>query len=83
MNEKAKQLLGELEMLGERSDFWREDFWITRSPIGGYTVVSVKRTITEHFSNAQRVVDFLSKYDKSLGKTLYEVKYENHIYYKL
>ena len=37
MNEKAKQLLGELEMLGER------------------------------------VVDFLSKYDKSL-KTLYEVK---------
>ena len=83
MNEKAKQLLGELEMLGERGDFWYEDFWITRSSIGGYTVVSVKRTITEHFSNAQRVVDFLSKYDKSLGKTLYEVKYENHIYYKL
>lgn len=50
MNEKAKQLLGELEMLGERSNFWYEDFWITRSPIGGYTVVSVKRTITEHFS---------------------------------
>lgn len=74
MNEKAKQILGELEMLGERSDFWYEDFWITRSPIGGYTVVSVKRTLTEHFSNAQRVVDFLSKYDKSLGKTLYEVK---------
>lgn len=49
MNEKAKQLLGELEMLGERSDFWYEDFWITRSPIGGYTVVSVKRTIIEHF----------------------------------
>ena len=73
MNEKAKQLLGELEILGERSDFWYEDFWITRSPIGGYTVVSVKRTLTEHFSNAQRVVDFLSKYDKSL-KTLYEVK---------
>lgn len=42
MNERAKQLLGELEMLGERSDFWYEDFWITRSPIGGYTVVSVK-----------------------------------------
>ena len=74
MNEKAKQLLGELEMLGERSDFWYEDFWITRNPIGGYTVVSVKSTLTEHFSNAQRVVDFLSKYDKSLGKTLYEVK---------
>lgn len=75
MNEKAKQLLGELEMLGERSNFWYEDFWITRSPIGGYitrspiggyTVVSAKRTITEHFLNAQRVVDFLSKYDKSL-----------------
>ena len=49
MNEKVKQLLGELEMLGERSDFWHEDFWITRSPIGGYTVVSVKRTLTEHF----------------------------------
>lgn len=74
MNEKAKQLLDELETLGERSDFWYEDFWITRSPIGGYVVVSVKRTITEHFSNAQRVVDFLSKYDRSLGKELYEVK---------
>ena len=49
MNEKAKQLLGELEMLGERGDFWYEDFWITRSPIGGYTVVSVKSTLTEHF----------------------------------
>ena len=83
MNEKAKQLLGELEMLGERGDFWYEDFWVTRSPIGGYTVVSVKRTLTEHFSNAQRVIDFLSKYDKSLDKALYEVKYENHIYYKL
>ena len=83
MNEKAKQLLGELEMLGEWSDFWYEGFWITRSPIGGYTVVSVKRTLTEHFSNAQRVVDFLSKYDKSLDEALYEVKYENHIYYKL
>ena len=74
MNEKAKQILGELEMLGEQSDFWYEDCLITRSPIGGYTVVSVKRTLTEHFSNAQRVIDFLSKYDKSLGKTLYEVK---------
>lgn len=74
MNKKAKQLLDKLETLGERSDLWHRDFWITRSPIGGYTVVSVKRTITEHFSNAQRVVDFLSKYDKSLGKTLYEVK---------
>ena len=83
MNEKAKQLLGELEMLGEQSDFWYEDFWVTRSPIGGYMVVSVKRTLTEHFSNAQRVIDFLSKYDKSLDKALYEVKYENHIYYKL
>ena len=49
MNEKQKQLLGELEMLGERGDFWYEDFWVTRSPIGGYTVVSVKRTLTEHF----------------------------------
>ena len=74
MNEKAKQILGKLEMLSERSDFWYEDFWVTRSPIGGYMVVSVKRTLAEHFSNAQRVVDFLSKYDKSLGKTLYEVK---------
>ena len=74
MNEKAKQLLGELEMLGEQNNFWYEDFWVTRSPIGGYTVVSVKRTLTEHFSNAQRVIDFLSKYDKSLGKTSYEVK---------
>lgn len=73
MNEKAKQLLDELETLGERSDLWHKDFWITRSPIGGYTVVSVKCTLTEHFSNAQRVVDFLSKYDKSL-KTLYEVR---------
>ena len=67
MNEKQKQLLGELEMLGERSDFWYEDFWITRSPIGGYTVVSVRRIIAEHVSNAQRVVDFLSKYDKKGG----------------
>lgn len=73
MNEKIKQLLNELEALGERSDFWHEDFWITRSPIGGYTVVSSKRNRTEYFSNAQRVVDFLSKYDKSLGKILYEV----------
>ena len=68
MNEKAKQLLGELEMLGEQSNLYHKDFWITRSPIGGYTVVSVKRNRTEHFSNAERVVDFLSKYDKSLGK---------------
>lgn len=74
MNEKRKQLLNELETLGERSDFWHEDFWITRSPIGGYVVVSTKRNRTEYFSNAQRVVDFLSKYDKSLGKMLYEVK---------
>ena len=75
---KAKQLLGELEMLGEQSDFWYEDFWITRSPIGGFTVVKHGRFSSsiscEHFSNAQRVVDFLSKYDKGLGKTLYEVK---------
>lgn len=74
MNEKAKQLLDELEALGERGDLWHKDFWITRSPIGGYTVVSSERNRAEHFSNAQRVVDFLSKYDKSLGKTLYEVK---------
>ena len=78
MNEKAKQILGKLEMLGERGDFWYEDFWITRSPIGGFTVVKRVRLSSsiscEHFSNAQRVVDFLSKYDKSLGKTLYEVK---------
>lgn len=63
MNEKAKQLLDELEHL-EKGDFWHEDFWITRSPIDGYTVVSTKRNRTEHFSNAQRVVDFLSKYDE-------------------
>lgn len=73
MNEKAKQLLDELETLGERSNLCHKDFGITRSPIGGYTVVSVKRTITEHFSNAQRVVDFLSKYDKSLGKVCYQI----------
>ena len=73
MNERAKQLLGELEMLGERSNFWYEDFWITRSPIGGFTVVSSERNRTEHFSNAQRVVDFLSKYDKSLGKMCYQI----------
>lgn len=76
MNEKTKQLLGELEMLGEQSNFWYEDFWITRSCFGGYTVVSVKRTITEHFSNAQRVIDFLSKYDKSLGKVCYQINIE-------
>lgn len=74
MNEKRRQLLNKLETLGERSDFWHEGFWITRHPIGGYTVVSIKRNCTEYFSNAQRVVDFLSKYDKSLGKVLYEVK---------
>nr|DAG58038.1 MAG TPA: hypothetical protein [Caudoviricetes sp.] len=73
MNEKAKQLLDKLETLGELSDLWHKDFWITRSPFGGYTVVSSERNRAEHFSNAQRVVDFLSKYDKSLGKTLYEV----------
>ena len=73
MNEKAKQLLDKLETLGERSDFWYEDFWITRNPIGGYTVVSSERTLTEHFSNAERVVDFLSKYDKSLGKMCYQI----------
>lgn len=82
MNEKAKQILDELETLGELSDLWHKDFWITRSPLDGYTVVSSERNRTEHFSNAQRVVDFLSKYDKSLGKTLYvvsfnEVKNEN------
>ncbi len=77
MNEKRKRLLDELETLGERSNLWYEDFWITRSPIGGFTVVKRGRLSSsiscEHFSNAQRVVDFLSKYDKSL-KTLYEVK---------
>ena len=73
MNEKAKQLLDKLETLGERSDFWHEDFWITRSPIGGYVVVSSKRNRTEYFSNSQRVVDFLSRYDKSLGKTCYQI----------
>lgn len=77
MNEKAKQILGELEMLGERSNFWYEDFWITRSPIGGFTVVKRGRFSSsiscEHFSNAQRVVDFLSKYDKSLGKMCYQI----------
>ena len=73
MNEKQKQLLGELEMLGEQSNLYHKDFWITRSPIGGYTVVSSERNRTEHFSNAQRVVDFLSKYDKSLGKMCYQI----------
>ena len=73
MNEKQKQLLGELEMLGEQSNLYHKDFWITRSPIGGYTVVSSERTLTEHFSNAERVVDFLSKYDKSLGKMCYQI----------
>lgn len=58
MNEKAKQLLDELETLGELSDLWHKDFWITRSPLDGYTVVSSERNRTEHFSNAQRVVDF-------------------------
>ena len=61
-------------MLGERSDFWYEDLWITRSPIGGFIVVK-RRCLSssiycEHFSSAQRVVDFLSKYDKSLYKIL-------------
>ena len=75
MNEKAKQLLDELKALGDRNDHWHKDFWITRSPIDGYTVVSSERNRAEHFSNAQRVVDFLSKYDKSLGKTLYTVSF--------
>ena len=74
MNEKAKQLLDELETIGELSNLCHKDFGITGSPLGGYTVVSSERNRTEHFSNAQRVIDFLSKYDKSLGKTLYEVK---------
>lgn len=74
MNEKAQQLLNGLGTLGERGDLWHKDFWITRSPIGGYTVVSSERNRTEHFSNAERVVDFLSKYDKNLGKTLYDGK---------
>lgn len=73
MNKKAKQLIDELERLGERDDFFHESFWITRSPIGGYTVVSIRYNCTEHFSNAQRVVDFLSKYDKSLGKACYQI----------
>lgn len=77
MNEKRKQLLNELETLGEYSDFRYKNFWITKSPLGGFTVVKhayLSSSIScEHFSNAQRVVDFLSRYDKSL-KTLYEVK---------
>ena len=72
MNEKAKQLLDKLEHL-EKGDFFHESFWITRNPIGGYTVVSIQHNCTEHFSNAQRVVDFLSKYDKSLGKMCYQI----------
>lgn len=66
MNEKTKQLLDKLETLGERSDFWHKNFWITRSFSGGYTVACIKLCSVEYFSNAQRVVDFLSRYDKKL-----------------
>ena len=63
---KREYLIRELEQLGDKSDFWYEDFWITRSFSGGYTVACIKLRSVEHFSNAQRAVDFLSRYDKNL-----------------
>lgn len=70
---KRDYLINELELLGDKSNFYYNDFLITRSPTGGYTVVCIKLHQVEHFSNAQRVVDFLSKYDKRLGKTCYQI----------
>lgn len=71
---KRDYLISDLESLGNKGTYYYEDdFWITRSPIGGYTVVCIKLHQVEHFSNAQRVVDFLSKYDKSIGKMCYQV----------
>lgn len=59
-----QELLEKLEDLQnkKRKEVFYKNFWITKSPIGGFTVVSVLYHCTEHFSNAQRLVDFLKKY---------------------
>ena len=65
MISKREYLVKEFEQLGDRSSFYYEDFWIIRSPLGGYTVIGIKLRCVEHFSTALRVVDFLSRYDRN------------------
>ena len=57
-----KQAITNLENLQGTNGIYYKSFWITKSPIGGFTVVSILHNCTEHFSNAQRVIDFLKKY---------------------
>lgn len=57
-----KQAINKLENLQDTNGIFYKDFWITKSPIGGFTVVSILHHCTEHFSNAQRVIDFLKQY---------------------
>lgn len=65
--ENKQTIINELENLQSTNGFYYKGFWITKSPIGGFTVVSVVYHCTEHFSNARRVVNFL------LTKTLDKV----------
>ena len=68
---KRDYLIRDLELLSDKGNYYYEgDFWITRSPIGGYTVVCIELHQVEHFSSAERVVDFLSKYDKKLRRLI-------------
>lgn len=71
---KRDYLIRDLELLGDKGTYYYEDdFQIMRSPVGGYTVVCIRLHQVAHFSDAQKVVDFLSKYDKSLGKMCYQI----------
>ena len=60
-----QELLEKLEDLQnkKRKEVFYKNFWITKSPIGGFTVVKhayfSSSMSCEHFSNAQRVIDFL------------------------
>lgn len=71
---KRDYLIRDLESLGDKGIYYYEDdFQITRSPIGSYTVVCIKLHQVEHFPNAKSIVDFLSKYDKSLDRICYQI----------
>lgn len=56
-----QELLEKLEDLQneKEKEISYKNFWITKSPLGGFTVVSIYYRYAEHFSNAQRVIDFL------------------------
>lgn len=59
---KDQEAIEELKNLQDTNGIFYKGFWITKSPIGGFTVVSILYHCTEHFSTAQRVINFLKIY---------------------